>query len=264
MSEQQLTEEQVVSAKEELVHNFPRLEKLPIDPSLTGQKYCSHSFIFFDEPKDGVYGLIKCRGNFPTEQALVKNTENIIRNVDTLHSISEGYVGHWQFLTNNDLCSMVTEQLDLKNESDESANKRVENAVKLFDEHLIDEAEKERTMREDILKRTDRLLEESSKREDKTSLDYYTKQRVKRDAIADYIKDVDSARTDCEEKLRNVEEIITQLDEEHPDYTNEWHDLLWVARKQVGIELPNAPVLSSSIQAIDAKGSEKMIVKKVI
>ena len=96
-----LTEAEGVEAYKELyetsfVEKFPRFEKLYADPPLPNQVFSLISFVpakGATPDKDGVFGMVKNRGNFATEQEADMQAEKLIKTVDSYHSILSCYTG---------------------------------------------------------------------------------------------------------------------------------------------------------------------------
>ena len=84
-----LTHEQTKDAVAELVdkgivRNYPATERTFADPSIPGQKLCLVSFVPSVDAKpdkDGIYGMIKVRGNYETEEEADDRAELLIRRL---------------------------------------------------------------------------------------------------------------------------------------------------------------------------------------
>jgi hypothetical protein len=118
-----LTENDVSHAMKELnvtsfVDRFPRVEKFYADPNIPSlQTYSLISFlpaIGATPDKDGVFGMLKVRGTFGTEEEANLKAENLIRTVDSYHSIYHIYTGRPFPLTNNKKYINEVLEIDLK------------------------------------------------------------------------------------------------------------------------------------------------------
>ena len=96
-----LSEDEVNEAMKELnvkdfVSKFPKFEKFYADPKLDNQVHCLVSFFpskGATPDSDGVFGMLKVRGTFQTQDEADLRAEYLIRNVDSFHSVYHTYVG---------------------------------------------------------------------------------------------------------------------------------------------------------------------------
>jgi hypothetical protein len=227
-----LTEEEVVSAMQELnnmsfTSKFPRVDKFYADPALSNQVYCLHSFVpakGATPDKDGIYGMIKCRGTFQTEREANDRSEYIIRNVDSMHSIFHSYVGRPFPLSFRKDYISETKEIDIKKKVVESVS-----------EDIKQKQEEERKTIEDMKEREKKLLQETSGDYVENPLDKYTTLQVKRaQLIWTYVESM--------KKIEHMREIITKtrkeiqdMDNESDSYKKEYYEKYMVARKESGL-----------------------------
>jgi hypothetical protein len=102
--------------------------------------------------KDGVYGMIKVRGVFATENEANVRAEFLIRNNDSYHTIYHSIVGRPIPLSHNSKYVADTVEIDL--------NKKVTSTMK---EDMKEKKEKDKKELEDIKKREANLLEDVKK-----------------------------------------------------------------------------------------------------
>jgi hypothetical protein len=90
-----LSESELGQAMSELnvrdhVSKFARFDRLYADPTIPNQNICLHSFVpakGASPDQDGVYGMIKIRGVFATEDEANQRAEFLIKNNDSYHKI---------------------------------------------------------------------------------------------------------------------------------------------------------------------------------
>ncbi len=227
-----LTEEEVASAMQELnnmsfTSKFPRVDKFYADPALSNQVYCLHSFVpakGATPDKDGIYGMIKCRGTFQTEREANDRSEYIIRNVDSMHSIYHSYVGRPFPLSFRKDYVSETKEIDIKKKVVESVS-----------EDIRKKQEEERKTIEEIKEKEKRLLEDTSENHVEEPLDRYTTLQVKRAQLTwTYVESM--------KKIENMKNIllktkkeIEEMDAESDSYRKEYYDRYMFARKEAGL-----------------------------
>ena len=92
------TEEEVSILHEKLNKDVRELQvdKYYADPKIYGQNICLVSFIpssGASPDKDGIYGMMKVRGVYATDEEANERAEFIIRNIDSYHEIFHANVG---------------------------------------------------------------------------------------------------------------------------------------------------------------------------
>jgi len=93
---QKMTPEQFEDAIKGLYRTFPMVEKRWSDPPINNQSHCLLAF----QPArgarpdaDGLFGYVKVRGTFPSENEADVHAEGIIENVDSYHGTYIGLTG---------------------------------------------------------------------------------------------------------------------------------------------------------------------------
>lgn len=156
-----LNETQSTQAVKELVvkdflSKFPRYDRLYADPTIPNQTVCLHSFVpskGATPDKDGVYGMIKVRGIFATEQEADQRSEFLIKNNDSYHKIYQSYVGRPIPLSHNSKYVSDTKEIDLTNK-----------VTKVMAEDVKEKKQKEKVAIDEIKERERQLLKDNSKR----------------------------------------------------------------------------------------------------
>lgn len=174
-----LTEEEVKEAMQELnvtdfVQKFPRFEKFYADPKYENQVHCLVSFFPAKGAKpdeDGVYGMLKVRGTFATQDEADLKAESLIRNVDSFHSIYHTYVGRPFPLAETKKYICETRDIDIK--------KKV---VETTSEEVRKKREEEKQAMEEIKDREKELLADVAK-SDIDPYDRYIELMVKKSQL---------------------------------------------------------------------------------
>ena len=92
-----MTEDELDIAVDNLVKEWPQIEKRWVDPSIDKQTYCLLSFMPSSSAKpdkEGMYGIVKVRGVFETEEECDIQSRKILDESDSYHAIWTGRVGH--------------------------------------------------------------------------------------------------------------------------------------------------------------------------
>ena len=156
------------------ISNYPKLERMYVDPSQAGQKYSLVSFIpslNATPDKDGIYGMIKVRGTFPTEDEANARAEYLIRNVDSYHKIYHVLTGRPFPATSSSKFSHATTEIDIRN--------KIKTVVS---EDVKKQKDDENKVINEIKDREKKLLEESKRNKNEepaNPLEEYTTQKVK-------------------------------------------------------------------------------------
>lgn len=227
----QMNDEQVSEAINTLVINelpkFPRVEKKFSDPPIPGQSICIHSFVpskGATPDKDGIYGMVKFRGAFATEREAMEHSENIIRNVDSYHSLYFSYMGRPFPLSRESKYVADVTEIDIRKKTDEVINEDVKR-----------KREDERKSVEEIKKREQELLDDVSKEEE--PIDRYTTLQVKRAQLCwTYIETMKKLQTEVKNSIVKSREEISEMDEKYPELKSQYVDKYMEARRKTGLK----------------------------
>lgn len=225
-----LTKEELSLAKKELIHSFPKVTRgLKNDPPISGQSIVNVSFYPLETPEHGVYGFLRIRGVWPDEELAKKSAEKIIKEHDSTSVIFNAPVGTLIPFTTDTRFAADVDDVEVENIHNEYEKKLRE---KIIQQNI----EKEKKFARELEERKKTALEEGCQDDDPTSLSFYTKKRVARMQVKEYIKEyferIESMRK-SEEKLAKE---ITELDEKFGDYKDRWLELYNEERKKMGYE----------------------------
>ena len=225
-----LTEEQVASAMDTLrvndfVEKFPRVDKFYADPAIASQVYGLHSFVASKGAKPdekGVYGFVKFRGAFATQQEADERAEFLIRNVDSFHDIYTSFCGRPFPLSHNKDFVKETAEVDIRDQ-----------IVKATSEDVAAKVKKDKQLKDEVLDREKKLLEDCSKEE--SPLDRYTTLQVKR---ANIISAIIEARKKLDKWVGSLEkcrEEIKQMDDADSSHRDAYMENYNTGRQAVGM-----------------------------
>lgn len=234
-----LTQEQTTEAMKELIRNYPAITRHGTDPSITRQEIGLVSFMLLKEPKDGIYGFIKLRGNYEDVEAATKKSEDIIKNVDSVFPIHQLNVGFWHPITNNE--KYTQDRLDVKTN---------ENEIMLRDRAAKENEAKNQRQRKEIENQKEEVKNVDID-SDKDSLDYYTKKRVSQKNLNAYVNQAYEKIKTLKKSLKGVNKEILELNKAHPSYVNHWLENYNKVRVKSGIE----PMTEEEIDKIPILGS---------
>lgn len=226
-----LTEEEVKSALSELnvqtfVNKFPRFERFYADPQLQNQNYGLVSFTpskGASPDSDGVYGMLKVRGTFATEDEAMLRAEYLIRNGDSYHSIYNTYVGRPFPLCASKKYITDTTEVDIKKKIVDSTSTEIRK-----------KRDEERQTMKEIQEREKELLADVERKEP-DPYDCYTELMVKKAQLSwTYHQTLQK----MEEMKRNIiksREEIVKLRAENEDYHEQYFKRYMDAREKAGL-----------------------------
>lgn len=234
----EFTDEELNSAMLDLVYpdllpilqNYPRTQQYWCDPVYSGQVFCLHSFIpskGAQPDKDGIYGMIKCRGTFNTEEDMDRRSEQIIRDVDSCHMLYQGYTGKPFPLTTDEKYCREIKEIDIKDQMKEI----IRQDMKSQKEKDENEQKEKEERRQELLKRI-----EDEKKGTPDMLELYTQLRVKRANMIFSIVDMDMQRKKQVDALRECIKDISTMDDKYPTYQTQFEDKYKQACDDVGIQ----------------------------
>jgi hypothetical protein len=233
-----LTDDQVKLAiveliNDDLVKNYPSLEKSLVDPDIYGQEFCVHSFTPSSgatPDSNGVYGMMKCRGTFSKEMDATIHSETLIRSVDSFNKYFIGYVGKPFPVTTTGIgFSSESDKIDLREKVDlkDSIQRNAR-------ENILSERAKEKVTTKNIKERSEALQDVV----DEDAEDPYTEYiqtRVKRSHL---IYTIVESRKKIQNYLKSVKTNdmwLNTKDAEDPDFKKNFMEKYTEARKSSGV-----------------------------
>lgn len=228
-----LTNDETKEAMKELnvkdfVNKFPKFEKFYADPKHENQVHCLVSFFPSKGAKpdeDGVFGMLKVRGTFATQDEADLKAEYLIRNVDSFHSIYHTYVGRPFPLASSKKYICETKEIDIK--------KKV---VETTSEEVRKRREEEKQTMEEIKEREKLLLEDVAKSE-VDPYDRYIELMVKKSQLSWTYSETMKKMNEMKNNIVKSRAELTELREKNEDYHTQFYSRYMEARKSSG--LPN-------------------------
>lgn len=244
-SRQSLNDSQLQAAKTDLIDKsftslqYPRTLKFRVDPRIPSQAIGLVSFLPSRNAipdKDGCFGVLKLRGNFPTSEDAENWSENLIRNYDSFSEIDLVHVGRdFPLMVDNTMYNSSTREIDIRKKVDD-VTKSALRAKKEQEEKEIKEIEQ----------RQQKLLNPSTEQEKDdtyTDIDFYIQLKVKK-ANAEML--IDEATKKTKEAQAVIDKTVVELDEiekTHPEYRQEYMARYENAVKSVGADITKNPLI---------------------
>lgn len=234
-----LSESELDQALDHLIKEYPPVEKRWHDPELPGQVFCSVSFTPAQGSKpdqDGLYGLLKVRGTFRSEEERDSRAEMIINDVDSYHAITHGYVGQPLPLTHDDDDRYALDVTNL------ALKKKVQ---EVMGADMIERKEKERRDMDEAKARAKQM----EKKQDtvaqalEDSAEKYTALRVKRSNLIFATYEMLKQLKKYKDTLIQTIHVIEKMDQDYPQFQNEFMDRYNSAAAKVGIATKTNPVV---------------------
>ena len=228
-----LTEEDVKQAMAEnnvteFTRRFPKVEKFYADPVVHGQVYSLVSFVpsrGATPDKDGVFGMLKVRGTFATEDEAMLRAENLVRNVDSYHSIYHTYVGRPFPLAATNKYISDTVEIDIKKKVTEETSAQIRQKRDAERQTIKEIEEKEKELLADVEK----------KQEEIDPVDNYTELRVKKAQLSWTYLETLKKMNEMKANIIKAREELVQMDIDHPECRAEYMTRYKDARKKSGL-----------------------------
>ena len=227
-----LNPEALKSAMETLSKNisFAQVDRYYADPFQPNQKIALVSFIPSSgakPDKDNIYGMMKVRGVYGTEEEANERAEFLIRNVDSYHEIYHAYVGRPFPVTTSEGYSSEIKKIDIRQKTTD-----------VISEDILQKKRAERGEMEDIKDREKQLLDESKRAqagEPKDIFEEYITENVKRAQLVWTYHETKSKMDQMKDSFEKATIRIKEIDEKEPEFVNKYREKYMEARRQSGI-----------------------------
>lgn len=229
-----LTDEEFEHANKEMNDKsflkFPKVDRKYRDPLYRDQKYSLHSFLpakGATPDENGMYGVIKFRGVFATEDEANDRSKYLIKNVDSYNPIITGYVGLPMPLVDDHrkFCS-ETDEVDLKKQNTEN----------IMDEDLKEKRKEDKKIIKEIKEKEQKLLDDVKEDKEVDPEEEYTMLRVKRSQLIFTYNQSLKKMKQMVTSLEKTEEEIKRMDAEDESYKNDYMERYLSARNEVGLD----------------------------
>jgi Family of unknown function (DUF5832) len=234
-----LSGDQLDDALEKLVRSYPPVEKRWADPVLAGQLFCSVSFVPARGAKpddDGLFGLLKVRGTFATEEERDCRAEMIINDVDSYHAITHGHVGQPLPITYDDDDRYA---LDVTNVA---LKKKIQETLTA---DMVERKEKERKDLDEAKARSKEMekKQDTATQQLEDNAEKYTALRVKRSNMIFAIYEMMKKLKQYKDTLTQTIHVIEKMDKEYPQFQTEFIDRYNSAAAKAGISSKSNPIV---------------------
>lgn len=228
-----LTEEDVKQAMAEqnvnvFTRRFPKVEKFYADPVIHGQVYSLVSFVpsrGSTPDKDGVFGMLKVRGTFATEDEAMLRAEYLVRNVDSYHSIYHTYVGRPFPLAATNKYISDTVEIDIKKKVTEETSAQIRQKRDAERQTIKEIEEKEKELLSDVAKKPEEI----------DPVDTYTELRVKKAQLSWTYLETLKKMNEMKANIIKARQELVQMDADHPECREEYMTRYKEARKKSGL-----------------------------
>lgn len=210
--------------------SFTQVDRYYADPPLLNQKVTLVSFVpakGATPDKDNIYGMMKVRGTFATEEEANQRAEFLIRNVDSYHEIFHALVGRPFPVTTADHFASSIKSIDIRKKTTE-----------LISEDILSKKRQEKMEMEDIQDREKKLLEESKRAQEGLPIDpfdEYITENVKRAQLVWTFHETRKKMLQMRSTFEKATVRIRELDQLHPDFVNQYEQKYMEARRASGI-----------------------------
>lgn len=228
LTKDELTEATKALVDTNITDKFPRLERTYADPPVNLQTYGLVSFIpakGATPDKDGVFGMMKLRGNYATPQEAYERTDMLIRNHDSYHKIYTTYVGRPFPITVSDRFSAEKSEIDIR--------KKV---TEVISEDIKAKKAEEKKEIEDMQRREKELVDQTKPDHVADPLEEYTVLRVKKAQLTWTYLETAKKMEDMKNSIIKVREEVAKIDAETPEYKEKYYEKYAEARRSAGIE----------------------------
>lgn len=209
---------------------FAQVDRYYADPYQPNQKIALVSFIpsSGSKPdKDNIYGMMKVRGVYATEEEANERAEFLIRNVDSYHEVYHAYVGRPFPVTTSEGYTTEIKKIDIRQKTTD-----------IISEDILQKKKAERGEMEDIKDREKQLLDESKRAqagEPKDIFEEYITENVKRAQLVWTYHETKSKMDQMKDSFEKATIRIKEIDEKEPEFVDKYRDKYMEARRQSGI-----------------------------
>lgn len=229
---QPLTETEVKSAMDTLYKNitFTQTDRYYADPLLPNQKIGLVSFIPSSGARpdaDNIYGMMKIRGVFGTEDEANERAEFLIRNVDSYHDIYHAYVGRPFPITSSEGYSHEIKNIDIRKKTTE-----------VISDDILNKKANEQKEVQEMREREQKLLDESKAAaagKERDPFDSYITEQVKRAQLMWTYRETMVKVRQMEQSFNTCTKTLQEMNEKYPEYIEQYKDKYMKARREAGI-----------------------------
>jgi len=251
-----LTTDELVDASDALNKDltFAKVDRRYCDPPISDQKIVLVSFMPSKTAKpdtDNIYGMMKVRGVFATENEANEYSEKLIREVDSLHEIYHAWVGRPFPVTNATGYEKELKSIDIRKKT-----------VDMISEDILSRRKSDEKELHEIQDKEKRLLEESKKAQNNEPLDPfdgYITEQVKRAQLIWTYKETQKKMVQIRDILKTSNKTIAEVEADNPEYLERYREKYMVARREAGIKDDDDSFIKYlGIDRLDAEDNEEL------
>lgn len=228
-----LSNEQTLNAMSELnitsfIEKFPSVERHFADLPFREQKIGLISFIPSKNAKPdehGLFGFMKLRGNFATENEANERAETIIRNEDSYHKIFHAYVGRPFPVTDLSNYSAETSEIDIRSSMTETVSADIEKKKR----------EEKDTIKE-MQKRQKELIADTTERKEADPYEEYITNQVKLATLKFTYFETQKKMEEMKASIIKTRTQIADTEAEHTTYKDSYFERYMEARREAGLK----------------------------
>lgn len=210
---------------------YVKVDRRYCDPPILNQKIVLVSFTPSKKATpdvDNIYGMMKVRGVFATEQEANEYSEKLIREVDSLHEIYHAWVGRPFPVTTVTGYEKELKSIDIRKKT-----------VDMISEDILSRRRADEKELHEIQDKEKRLLEESKKAQNDEPLDPfegYITEQVKRAQLIWTYKETQKKMLQIKDILKTSNKNIQELEDNNPEYLGRYREKYMKARREAGIK----------------------------
>jgi len=184
---------------------FKKFEKFLLDPLVPAtQAYSLVSFVPSKNAKpdsDGVYGMLKVRGTYQSQEDADMRAEYLIRNCDTYHSIFHVFTGHPFPLCANKKYISETKEIDIKKK-----------AIEVNSDEIRKKRNDDGQIMSELKNREEELLKDVDEKKEEDTLETYTETLVKRAQLIWTYKETSKKMEEMKKNIIKSKNLLDSLD----------------------------------------------------
>lgn len=209
---------------------FTQVDRYYADPAQYNQNIALVSFVpskGAKPDKDNIYGMMKVRGVYATEEEANERAEFLIKNVDSYHEIFHSFVGRPFPVTTSDVYANEIKKIDIRQKTTD-----------IISEEIMNKKQKEKNDMMEIKEKEKKLLEESKRAQNNEPRDIfeeYITENVKRAQLIWTFHETKKKMEQMKDSYEKAIHRIREIDEIHPDYVNQYREKYMEARRESGI-----------------------------
>jgi hypothetical protein len=210
--------------------SFAQVDRYYADPAQINQRIALVSFTpskGATPDKDNIYGMMKVRGVYATEEEANERAEWLIKNVDSYHEIYHAFVGRPFPVTTSEGFSRDIKKIDIRKKTTD-----------VISQDILAKKEAERQDMIDIKQREQNLLDESKRAqndEPRDPFEEYITEQVKRAQLVWTFHETQKKLGQMRDGFNKATARIRELDAANADFVDRYKEKYMEARRASGL-----------------------------